>query len=140
MDETTSPIPHKLIGVAVIWNEQRQVLIDRRRPEGVLGKLWEFPGGKVEPGETVEECIKREIWEELGIVIEVGSHLVSVDHVYVHLQVTLIVHHCRHLAGTPQPIECDEIRWVTLDEMDQFAFPKANEKIINTLRRVAEQV
>ena len=140
MDETTSPIPHKLIGVAVIWNDQRQVLIDRRRSEGVLGGLWEFPGGKVEPRESVEECIRREIWEELGIVIEVGRHLISVDHDYTHLHVTLIVHHCRHLSGIPQPIECDEIRWVTLDEMDQFAFPKANEKIINTLRQIAEHV
>ena len=138
MDDT-SPIPHKLIGVAVIWNDQRQVLSDRRRPKGVLGRLWEFPGGKVEPGETVKDCIKREIWEELGIVIEVGRHLISVDHVYIHLHVTLTVHHCRHLTGIPQPIECDEIRWVTLDEIDQFAFPEANEKIINALRQSAEQ-
>ncbi len=63
----------KTIGVGVIWNQQGQILIDRRRPTGVLGGFWEFPGGKIETGETVEECIKREIWEELGIVIEVGK-------------------------------------------------------------------
>lgn len=138
MDETTSPIPHKLIGVAVIWDEQRRVLIARRRPEGVLGGLWEFPGGKVEPGETVKDCIKREIWEELGIVIEVGRHLISVDHIYIHLHVTLVVHHCIHLTGIPKPIECDELCWVTLAEIDQFAFPKANEKIIKALKQRAE--
>ncbi len=74
-----SPIPHKLIGVAVIWNAQGQILIDRRRPEGVFGGLWEFPGGKIEPDETVEDCIKREIKEELGKGIEVGEHLITSD-------------------------------------------------------------
>lgn len=129
-----SLIPHKFIGVAVIWNDQRQILIDRRLPEGVLGGLWEFPGGKVEAGETVEECVKREIWEEIGIVIEVGEHLITVDHTYTHLRVTLTVHQCRHLTGTPQTLECDEIRWVTLAEIDQFTFPTANQKIIDFLR------
>lgn len=135
MRETGSPIPHKIIGVAVIWNDQKQILIDRRRSEGVLGGLWEFPGGKIEPGETIEECIKREIQEELGIAIEVGEHLITIDHAYTHLRVTLTVHHCRHLTGVPQPIECNEIRWVTLDEIDQFPFPKANFQIINALRQ-----
>jgi len=137
MRETASLVPHKFIGVAVIWNDQRQILIDRRRPEGILGGLWEFPGGKIEPGETIEDCIKREIWEEIGIGIEVGEHLITIDYTYTHLRVTLTVHHCRHLTGIPQPLECDEIRWVTLDEIDQFTFPKANEQIINVLRQNA---
>ncbi|NJR64212.1 MAG: A/G-specific adenine glycosylase [Leptolyngbyaceae cyanobacterium CRU_2_3] len=72
MTETRSPLPHKQIGVAVIWNNQGLILIDRRRQEGLLGGLWEFPGGKIEPGETVEACIKREIQEELGIEIAVA--------------------------------------------------------------------
>jgi len=134
MSETISPLPHKIIGVAVISNEQGQILIDRRRPEGAMGGLWEFPGGKIEKGETVEECIKREINEELGILIEVGKHLITIDHTYTHLRVTLTVHHCRHLTGVPQPLECDEIRWVSLDELNQFAFPQANIQIIAALR------
>ncbi len=137
MRETASLVPHKFIGVAVIWNDQRQILIDRRRPEGILGGLWEFPGGKIEPGETIEDCIKREIWEEIGIGIEVGEHLITIDYTYTHLRVTLTVHHCRHLTGIPQPLECDEIRWVTLDEIDQFTFPKANEQVIDVLRQNA---
>ncbi len=135
MRETTSPLPHKNIGVAVIWNNQRQILIDRRRAEGLLGGLWEFPGGKIEVGETIEECIKREIREELAIEIEVGDRLITIDHAYSHFRVTLNVHHCRYLTGIPQPIECDEIRWVTLDEIDQFPFPKANSQIIAALRQ-----
>ena len=125
----------KTIGVGVIWNQQGQILIDRRRPTGVLGGFWEFPGGKIETGETSEECIKREIWEELGIVIEVGKHLITIAHTYAHLNVTLIVHHCQHIDGVPQPIECDEIRWVNLEELDEFNFPEANFQIIAALRQ-----
>lgn len=133
MNKTTHP-PHKIIGVAVIWNDQQQILIDRRRQQGVMGGLWEFPGGKIEPGETVEECIKREIYEELGIAIAVKDHLITINHTYTHLRVTLTVHHCRLLEGTPQPLECDEVRWVNLDELEQFAFPEANTEIIAALK------
>jgi 8-oxo-dGTP diphosphatase len=135
MTEITSPIPHKFIGVAVIWNDQGKILIDRRRLEGLMGGLWEFPGGKIEPGETVEQCIQREIQEELGIGIEVGEHLITIEHTYTQLRVTLTVHHCRHITGIPQPIECDEIRWITLDEIDHFTFPKANSQIIAALMK-----
>lgn len=136
MTQPTSPPPHKIIGVAIIWNEQKQILIDRRRKEGVMGGLWEFPGGKIEPGETVQECIQREIKEELGIEIEVREHLITIDHTYTHLRVSLTVHHCRHLTGVPKPIECEEIRWVGLDELEQFAFPQANFQIIAALKEM----
>lgn len=134
MGEPNTPLLHKLIGVAAIWNDQQQILIDRRRQDGLLGGLWEFPGGKLEPGETVEECIKREILEELGIEIAVGDHLITINHTYTHFHVTLIVHHCRHISGEPQPIECDEVRWVKLNELDQYSFPEANVEIINALQ------
>jgi A/G-specific adenine glycosylase len=134
MTETRSPIPHKIIGVAVIWNDAGQVLIDRRKPDGLLGGMWEFPGGKVEPGETIPDCIRREIQEELGIEIEVGDRLIVVDHTYSHFNVTLNVHHCKHLSGEPQAIECDEIRWVELEDLDNYPFPKANLQIIAALK------
>jgi A/G-specific adenine glycosylase len=134
MSETRAPVPRKSIGVAVIWNGEGQILIDRRRPEGLLGGMWEFPGGKVEPGETIPDCIQREIKEELAIEIEVGDRLIVVEHTYSHFHVTLNVHHCRHKSGEPQAIACDEIRWVTVDELDQFPFPKANLQIIAALK------
>ncbi|WAL58314.1 A/G-specific adenine glycosylase [Thermocoleostomius sinensis] len=134
VSERRAPLPHKQIGVAVIWNQQGQILIDRRRPDGLLGGLWEFPGGKIEPNETVEACIRREIQEELGIEVEVGDRLITIDHTYSHFHVTLNVHHCRHVQGEPQPIECAEVRWVTVDELDQFPFPKANVQIITALQ------
>ncbi|NET58399.1 MAG: 8-oxo-dGTP diphosphatase MutT [Symploca sp. SIO2E6] len=129
------PLPHKHIGVAVIQDGQGQILIDRRPNHGLMAGLWEFPGGKVEQGETVIECIKREIQEELGIEIEVGKHLITIDHTYSQFRVTLTVHYCRHLRGVPQPLECQEIRWVSLAEIDQFSFPEANAEIITALRR-----
>lgn len=133
-----SALPQKRIGVAVIRNNRQEILIDRRQDEGLMGGMWEFPGGKIEAGETVAACIKREILEELGIDIEVGEHLITVDHTYSNFHITLIVHHCRHLAGEPQPIECEEIRWVALEEIEQFTFPKANSKIIAALRKYGD--
>lgn len=131
-----SPLPHKQIGVAVILNDRGQILIDRRRAGGSMGGLWEFPGGKIEPNETVTECIKREIREELGIEIEVGDFLISIEHIYANkFSLSLIAHYCKHIAGEPQTIECEEIRWVTLAEIDGFAFPEANSQIIAALRK-----
>ncbi|AFY62351.1 A/G-specific adenine glycosylase [Synechococcus sp. PCC 6312] len=129
----SQPIPHKIIGVAVIWNPQEQVLIDRRPADGLLGGLWEFPGGKVEPNETIPACIQREIQEEIGIEIAVGDEFIRVDHAYSHFKVTLVVHHCQYLSGDPQPLACEEVRWVTVAELPDYPFPKANEKIITAL-------
>ncbi len=135
MNQSISSTPHKIIGVAVIWNEKEQVLIDRRRPEGTMGGLWEFPGGKIEAGETIEECIKREVDEELAIDIKVGNHLITIDHTYIDLRVTLTVHECQYLKGVPQTLECDEIRWVNLEQLEEFNFPAANFQIITALQQ-----
>ncbi len=133
MTETRDPLPHKQIGVAVIWNDAGQILIDRRPQKGLLGGLWEFPGGKIEPGETVEDCIRREIQEELGIEVIVGDRLIVITHAYSHFRVTLNVHYCTHLSGEPQPIECDEIRWVQPTDLQNYPFPKANIQIIDAI-------
>lgn len=134
MPKTFNPLPHKRIGVAVIQNKQGKILIDRRLDEGDMGGLWEFPGGKIEPQETVEECIEREIREELDIEIEVGHRLVTITHTYASFKVTLFVHNCEYLSGEPQPIECQEIRWVNVGEMDRYKFPQANNRIISILQ------
>jgi mutator protein MutT len=136
MSEITFQIPHKKIGVAVIRDRFGRVLIDRRRAQDTMGGLWEFPGGKIELNETVEECIKREILEELAIDIEVINHLITIEHIYTNFRITLFVHHCLHLSGEPQAIECDEIRWVTIAELDLFTFPEANSRIIAALKGI----
>ena len=66
--------------------------------------------------------------------LQFGDRLITIDHAYSHFRVTLNVHHCQFLNGTPQPLECDEIRWVTVEELDQFPFPKANVQIIEAIR------
>jgi 8-oxo-dGTP diphosphatase len=129
----TSNLPHKQIGVAVIWNQSGQILIDKRKVGGALGGLWEFPGGKIEAGETVVDCIVREIREELEIEITVGEHLISIEHTYPTFQITLIVHHCNYLSGTPQPIESDEILWVEVSDLNKYEFPAANVAIIRAI-------
>jgi 8-oxo-dGTP diphosphatase len=129
-----STLPHKQIGVAVIWNPSGQILIDKRKASGAMGGLWEFPGGKIEAGETVVECIVREIREELGIEIVVLEHLISIDYSYHTFQLTLIVHHCQHISGIPQPIESDEVRWVNVSELDNYKFPAANVEIIQAIK------
>ena len=88
MIEIPSSLPHKKIGVGVIWNRHGEILIDRRLDRGEMAGLWEFPGGKIEPDETVEDCIRREIREELDIEIEVGERSLSIEHEYQSFKVT----------------------------------------------------
>ena len=124
---------HLQIGVAVVWDGHK-VLIDQRRREDTFGGYWEFPGGKIEPGEDAIDCIKREIKEEIGIMIDVGEHLITVDHEYgERFAVTLIVYHCQYVSGTPQPLESVELRWVKPSELNQFRFPAANAQILAAL-------
>lgn len=126
--------PTKKIGVGVIYDRQGNILIDRRLPEGLMGGLWEFPGGKIEPEETPEECIVREIREELAIEVEVGARLMTIAHEYSLFHVVLIVHICYHSDGEPQPLCCDEIRWVRPPELLDFSFPEANLQIIEAIQ------
>ncbi len=138
MSEILSSTPHKVIGVGVIRNHNAEILIDRRLKSGEMGGFWEFPGGKIEANETVEECIRREIKEELGVEVAVRERLLTINHDYVKFTVTLFVHHCQYLSGEPQTIECDEVRWVKVEDIDQYTFPEANTKIVDTLKMQAK--
>jgi mutator protein MutT len=129
---TVLPLIHKLVGVGVIWDGEK-LLIDRRKPTGLMGGRWEFPGGKLEPGESMPECIAREIQEELALKVIVGEELITIEHTYSEFNLTLVVHHCQYLGGEPQLISCDEIRWVTVAELRDFNFPAANAKIVAAL-------
>ncbi|MCE2669615.1 MAG: 8-oxo-dGTP diphosphatase MutT [Microcystis sp.] len=130
----TDSLASKQIGVAVIRDDRDLILIDRRLAKGLLGGFWEFPGGKIEGNETVQECIKREVLEEIGIEIAVDSHLITIDHTYSHFRVNLQVYNCRYLSGEARAIECEEIRWVTIEELDNYTFPAANQEIIRALK------
>ena len=127
------PVPHHDVATAVVWRGGR-VLITRRPPEGLLGGLWEFPGGKVEEGESPRAAARRELREELGIEIETGEPLGRVDHAYSHFRITLHAFHARLVSGEPQPREADAMAWAAPEELGDYAFPAANLRLIERLR------
>jgi A/G-specific adenine glycosylase len=127
------PLPLHIVAVGVIYRGGR-MLIDKRKPEGLLGGLWEFPGGKVRPGESLEAALGREVREELDIAIEVGTELAVVDHAYTHFRVRIHAFECRHVSGNPRCIACADFKWVRPSDLGRYAFPAANERIIETLR------
>jgi len=121
-------IPHQEVAIGVIWKGDR-VYVQRREEEGLLGGLWEFPGGKREQGESYEAALRREIQEETGFGVEVGPFLTTVKHRYSHFSVELHTYHCFHRKGKAGG------RWVTLGEIGALAMPKANLRILDELRR-----
>jgi A/G-specific adenine glycosylase len=114
--------------VAGVLRRNGRYLLGKRRPEGMLGGLWEFPGGKVEPGESHEQALRRELREELGIDTRVGARLASVDHAYTHFKITLNLYTCEHVAGEVAPRYHTELKWVRRRDFDRYAFPAANLK------------
>ncbi len=126
-------LPHFDVTAAVIRQDDH-ILIAQRPLEGMLGGLWEFPGGKQEAGETLDECLRREIKEELGIEIEVGPRVTVVKHGYTHFKITLHAFECRLLQGEPQAIGVADWCWTTLNEIESFAFPRTDLQIIEALK------
>ncbi len=120
--------PHYLVSAAVI-ERGGQVLLAQRPAGGLLGGMWEFPGGKVEPGETLPESLRREIIEELGVEIEVGEPFGVYEHAYTHFSVTLHAFRCRLVSGEPRPIQPSDLRWVTPDELKEFPMGKIDRQI-----------
>ena len=131
--EAPRELPYQVIGVGVVLNAAGQVLIDQRLNEGLLGGLWEFPGGKQEPGEAIDATIRRELTEELAITVEVGQELITLEHAYSHKRLRFVVHLCRWLSGEPQPLACQQARWVEPAQLADFPFPAANSRIIAAL-------
>lgn len=126
-------LPHYDVAAAVICQDGK-MLIAQRPLEGMLGGLWEFPGGKRKPGETLQSCLRREIWEELGVEIEVRQPATVVKHSYTHFKITLHAFYCRLIKGTPQSLGVADWRWVSLEEINAFPFPRTDLKIIEALR------
>ena len=119
---------------ALIWEGER-FLAARRPAHKARGLLWEFVGGKVEPGETREDALIRECREELGIELSVGDVYMDVTHVYPDLTVHLTLFHAAIAGGTPQLLEHCELRWITPAEIDDLDFCPADEEILKKLKQ-----
>jgi A/G-specific adenine glycosylase len=137
-------VPHVDVVAGIVWEGSVDVvagplapgarhLIAKRKEDDMLGGLWEFPGGRVEEGETFEQALVRELREELAIDVEVIGPFMHIDHAYTHFRVTLYVYHCRHAGGEPEAIECADWAWVRPDELESYAFPIADRKILDAL-------
>ena len=117
---------------ALIW-DQDKFMICQRPAHKARGMLWEFVGGKVEPGETKEQALIRECREELAVTLAVGEPFMDVVHEYPDLTVHLTLFTAAIAGGTPQKLEHNDIRWITVDEIAQFEFCPADETILRRL-------
>ena len=120
---------------ALIWDEKR-FLACQRPAHKARGLLWEFVGGKVEPGETREQALIRECQEELAVTVAVQDVFMEVDHVYPDLTVHLTLFNASIAEGIPQKIEHNDLRWITVEEIDQYKFCPADEEILRRLKEV----
>ncbi len=125
-------VPHYLVTAAIIQRDG-QVLIARRPENGLLGGLWEFPGGKLEDGEDLPACLRREIAEELGATVEVGEQFGIYRHAYTHFRVTLHAFCCTLIEGEPRPIQPSDLAWVGVDELAGYPMGKIDRQISNDL-------
>ncbi len=123
-------IPHRHVGAGIIINDRRQILLAQRKEGAMLGGLWEFPGGGVEEGETLPQCIERELMEELGIATRAGPHLITVRHTFSHFRMDLHAHWVRLTSGRPKAIGCANWKWVPAAKIAAYALPVADQKIL----------
>ena len=131
-------LPHHPIAVAVV-RRRGQVLIGKRPAEGLLGGLWEFPGGKIEPGETPEAAAARELREEMCIEAAIGRPIAVIPHAYSHFRITLHAFEASWVTGEPCGRSVTEWRWVNPDALSDYAFPAANRMIIERLNPVSPE-
>ena len=127
------PVPTYHIAVGVVYKKDR-VLITRRKSEGLLGGLWEFPGGKIGDKENAQQACLREIKEEVNLIVEIDSFIGRVRHAYTHFKVVLEVFRCRYVSGRVRLNGPVDYRWIRLGEIDAYPFPKANLKFVPLLR------
>ncbi len=126
------PSPHHDVAAGIVWRGGK-VLIARRPADGLLGGLWEFPGGKRREGESLEATCAREIREETGLRVRVRDPFMSVKHAYSHFRITLHVFHCDAPRGRPRALACESPRFVALESLGDYAFPTANRRVLTSL-------
>lgn len=146
-DSDLSPQPPMEVAIGILiemrgpeGDFRPPLLITRRPNQTVLGGYWELPGGKLEPGETVSQCLVREFAEEVGLTIQTGETLPLITHQYEYGQVRLHPCLCTRTNGEPANLQVAEHRWVTADELPQYRFPPANAELMVTIAQRMNQV
>jgi 8-oxo-dGTP diphosphatase len=130
------PVPTTIRVVAAVIERDGCYLITQRRPSAVLPLLWEFPGGKVEDGETDTAALRREVMHRLGIPIEVGQLISFVSHPYEKYVVDLYLYECRPTGAEPTAHNVHAFRWASSAEFDQLPFTPADEASMNKLLNI----
>jgi len=120
---------------AAIIRRGEHILLTRRRPDAHLPGLWEFPGGKVEPGESLSDALRRELLEELGVHAAIADEYYTTIHHYPTKSVELHFFNCTIANGEPRAIEAPELRWVKSSELHALEFPEADRELIERLAR-----
>jgi 8-oxo-dGTP diphosphatase len=128
-----SPAPRTIRVVAAVLEDGGKYLITQRRAAAVLPLMWEFPGGRVEQGETDTQALKREVMHRLGGEIECGKLISFVSHPYEHYVVDLFLYECRLLNGVLEPRAVHAYKWVASTDFDQYPFTPADEASMNKL-------
>jgi len=126
-------VPEVIVAVGIVRDGDGRIFVQRRPPEGLLGGMWEFPGGKVEAGETPAEALRREMREETGWNVAVGAPVAVVRHAYSHFRVVMHAFECAGASGPPCLRAADAWAWASPDDMRRYAFPRANRKILALL-------
>jgi 8-oxo-dGTP diphosphatase len=128
-----SPPPRTIRVVAAVIDQDGKYLITQRRSSAVLPLMWEFPGGRVEAGESDAQALKREVMHRLGGEIECGKLISFVSHPYEHYLVDLFLYECKLVRGTLEPRAVHDFKWVKSTDFDQYAFTPADEASMNKL-------
>ena len=126
------------VAVGILMRRNGDVLLGQR-PEGKpYAGYWEFPGGKVDPGEDLPAALARELEEEIGVTTEIGAEIHRIVHPYPDRDVRLFFYDVRILSGEPQKLEVADLRWVTTDELMNYQFPEADLPLLNQLRGISD--
>ena len=126
------PVPHYDIAVGIVRDEKSRIYIQQRDTDSMLGGLWEFPGGKVEPGESPEQACQREILEETGMQIRVAAPITTIKHAYSHFRITMHAFECVLLSEKKSPNE-QPSEWIARESFADYAFPRANRRLLDLL-------
>lgn len=129
--------PHFHVTAGLVWKDGK--LLITMRPEGThLAGYWEFPGGKQEPGESLESCLEREMREELAMEVKAVKHLLQIDHDYETKSITLHLIQCDWLKGTPTPMGCAELRWVKPEDLALYRLPPPDLQLLPAIQNLSK--